>query len=453
MRTSTLVALVFAGLVSVTATARAERPLPMKINIAPMPPPGLLQRAIPAPAEPSSRIVYMRRCPLGGCIINPGGEDSRNDQSSIAGAPRTISRFKQSDLVWDQLMSCMRATYAPFNVAITDIDPGNVPHYEHVVGGNSSTELNPQLTGAGGVSPFTCGDIPNAMTFTFDVYGPDPEQLCWTAAQEVAHAFGLEHEINDKDPLTYLSGPLPKRFQPTDTPCGEFQARPCDCGGLIQNSFRYILDMFGPGVPTPPQVTIKSPAAGKKVQPRFVVRVEAIDDTAVEKVELFIDGVKGTESMKAPYKLIAPDGIAEGPHTLEVRATDIQGTPASSTIDVVMGPPCTASKGCDGNDVCVMGVCLAGPGEPGGMGNFCQAPTECISNQCLADTTGNMYCVEGCDGSSGSCPDGFSCLASANVCWPAADSGCCQSNGSATGPTLFGLGVLAALIRRRRARA
>jgi hypothetical protein len=439
------------ALVSVSATlAHAERLQPKIVPIAPMPPAGSLTRVLPPPAEPSSRIVYMRRCPLGGCIINAGGEDSRSDQSSIAGSPRTITRFKQSDAVWTQLMDCMRATYAPFNIAITDVDPGNVPHYEHVVGGNSSTELNPQLTGAGGVSPFTCGDIPNAMTFTFDVYGPDPDQLCWTAAQEVAHSFGLEHEINDKDPLTYLSGPLPKRFQATDTPCGEFEARTCDCGGLIQNSFEYILEMFGPGVPTPPNVAIKSPGTGKTVQPHFVVRVDATDDTAVERVEMYIDGVKLTETTKAPYKLIAPDGIAEGPHALEVRAIDIQGTPASTSIDIVMGPPCTASDGCSGTDVCVMGVCLPGPDEPGGMGNFCQAETECISTQCIGDQNGNKYCVEGCDGSDGSCPDGFSCLAQGNVCWPLEDTGCCQSNGAATGPTLLSLGVLALVIRRRK---
>ncbi|MDQ3367817.1 MAG: Ig-like domain-containing protein [Myxococcota bacterium] len=433
--------------VALTGVAHAERPQPTTIRVPP--------RLVPH-AEPTSRLVYLNRCPAAGCIVNQGNDDdSRTNTSSISQGTSTLSGFRQSDAVWAATLACVRATYAPFNIGITDINPGNVPHYEHMVGGFPS-ELRNDISNAGGVAPFACEEIPNAISFTFDVYGPDADSLCWTASQEIAHAFGLEHELDNRDPMTYLSGPLPKRFQAVDAQCGEGTPRPCECTGRpTQNSYEMILAMFGMGAPTPPTVRIKSPTNGKTVQPRFVTRIDATDDTAIDRVELWVDGAKLAETQQPPYVIVAPDTIAEGAHTLEVKAFDVQGTSASATLDIVMGPPCTASKGCTGDDVCVMGVCLAGPNAPGGLGAICQGPTECISRQCLADRSGAMHCVEACDLSPGSCPSDFACVETtpdAGVCWPSESGGCCGAGGSPSGPALLGLGVLALVIRRRRRR-
>ncbi len=433
--------------VASVGVAVAERPLPTMIRIEP--------RLVPH--APTSRLVYMHRCPAAGCNVSYGDDDSRTNTSSISEGSSTLTGFRQSEEVWDRLMACVRATYAPFNIGITDVDPGtSMPHYEHMVGGRPS-ELRSDIPNAGGVAPFSCQEIPNAISYTFDVYGPDSDSLCWTASQEIAHAFGLEHELDNRDPMTYLTGPLPKRFQATNAQCGESAPRTCECTGTTtQNSYMHILAMFGAGAPTAPMLTIRSPTSGTKVQPHFVTRVDATDDVAVDRVELWIDGAKVAETQTLPYKLVAPDGIAEGPHTLEVRAYDVQGTPAMQTIDIVMGPPCTASKGCEGDDVCVMGVCLPGPDVLGGLGATCLAPTECISRQCLSNTEGDMHCVEPCDpATSGSCPSSFSCLETtpgAGVCWPSEGGGCCDAGGSPGGPALLALGVLAIVIRRRRGR-
>ena len=416
-----------------------------------------LRPAFPAP--PSSRIVFMHRCPPAGCPIFAGNQDdSRTNTSRIAAGNTTIGVFSQTDDTWKKMLSCVRATFAPFDVMITDVDPGPMTsHYEHIVGGKP-TQLDPTLVNAGGVAPATCTDIPNAMTYTFDVYGDDSDTLCWTASQEIAHAFGLEHELNAKDPLTYLAGNLPKRFQAANAQCGEGIPRVCTCTGGQQNSYEHILAMFGPGTPTPPMLTVKAPTNGKKVQPGFVTRVTATDDSAVEHVELLVDGMKIAESYTEPYTIVAPDVVAEGPHTMEVRAVDIQGTPASVMLDIVMGPPCTASAGCEGVDVCVAGVCLPGPDAPGGLGYDCQANTECISRNCIkldGDAVGQ--CVEQCSPAvEGVCPSGFECLdagGGAGVCWMNESGGCCDTGGSGKGPMLLSLGVLALVLRRRGARA
>ncbi len=451
-RTIATLGLATLGLLVASPAAHAQalaRPQPITIDVPVQTPPA---------AAPASRLIYMHRCPLAGCTVRPGIEDARLDTSSIPDGEVALTGFRQSEEVWQRVMTCMRATYAPSNIGVTDVDPGNVPHYENMVGGRA-TELRADLAGAGGVAPFTCDEIPNAISFTFDVYGPDADALCWTAAQETAHAFGLEHEYNAADPMTYLNGgPSMKRFQATDSPCGEFQATSCRCTNQpTQNSYQHILDMFGPGEPTAPTIAIKSPSAGAEVQPGFFVRVTATDDVGVDRVELWIDGVDtGVASATPPYTVAAPRTIAQGAHSVEIKAFDVQGTPASAMLDVDVGPPCTASKGCDGDDVCVMGVCVAGPDTPGGLGAFCNANTECLSFNCVTSSTGDKACAESCDLSAGSCPSGFACLAAGDggVCWESDDAGCCSAGGRPPAVpaalTLGVLGVLGLAGRRRR---
>jgi hypothetical protein len=449
MRFASLAFVLFAGL----GTAIAERPRTMIVKTPDWKP----RAAGVLPQEPTSRLIYLHRCPETGCVVFQGPDDSRSNTSSIVRGTVTIGAFTRGDTVWNQVVQCVRETYAPFNIGITDVDPGpDVPHYEHIVGGRDSDLRNPNISGAGGVSPFSCGEIPNAITYTFDVWGSNALVICGVVAQETAHAFGLEHEMNPSDPLTYLDGPYPKRFQAADTPCGEYENRPCDCRAGLQNTYEHLLAMFGMGLPTAPSISILSPTSGKTVQPGFSMRVDATDDVAVDRVELLIDDVVVAESNQKPFTIVAPDGITEGPHTLVARAYDVQGTPGQSEpLPIVMGPPCTAGAGCEGTDVCVMGVCIAGPDAPGGLGHFCQADTECLSMQCQADAaTGSKFCVSPCDLSPGSCPEEFSCIptsASEGVCWPTGGGGCCEAGGAgAPGATLLGLGVLVLVFRRRR---
>ena len=449
--------LVVAALVAISAApALAETPS------GPQPEIRWVPVQTPPAAAVSSRIIYIKKCPIAlGCTVHPGTDDSRTQTSSLAPNQLTITEYKQGDAVWQKVMECVKNTYAPFDVTVTDVDPGNVPHFENIVGGNSGTELSPDLSGAGGVSPFTCAEIPNAITYTFDLWGPDPDKICAVISQETAHAFGLEHEYNASDPLTYLQGgPSMKRFQATDSPCGTFSALPtcmCPPTHATQNSYKTIVGFFGPGAATPPTIDIKAPTDGKTVQPHFVVRANASDDVGVDHVELWIDNLDtGVKAMTPPYRLTAPDGIDDGPHTIEARAIDVQGVPASATVDVDMGPPCTAASGCTGDDVCVMGTCVPGPAVPGGLGDRCTANTECLAVQCVSDGH-QQQCVENCDlGATGSCPDNFSCIAggaNGGVCWYNGDSGCCSVGAAPTAPLYLGAGVLGVLVLRRRRRS
>jgi hypothetical protein len=409
----------------------------------------------------SSKLVYLKRCRTDCMVHFAPVDDSRIGASSIApsdGSTRSLSPFSQPNEVWDQLLACVRETFAPFDIQITDVRPTDLstPHFLNLVGGKP-TELHPDYQGAGGVAPFDCGEIPNAITYTFDVYGPNPLALCWTASQEIAHAFGLEHEFLQKDPMTYLSGDEPKRFRDVDAQCGEYEVFPrCDCKASPQNSYRHIVGMFGPGAPTPPELTIKNPLASKPTQPGFTAVAVAIDDVRVERVQLFADGVMVGESTmpvsKDDFEIKTPD-FGAGPHTIEIKATDVQGVEATSTVAIMQGPPCTADTVCSGVDVCVSGVCIPGPDAPGGLGVICQQDVECLSHRCADAGEQHKHCVDECDlANTASCPDDFSCVSAGAdaVCWPTPGGGCCDAGTGPQGPMVLALGLGVLLLRRRR---
>jgi len=402
-------------------------------------------------AAPSSNVIFLHRCPPTGCLVHSGAmDDSRTDTSSIADpGDHVLSAFKESTMVWDAAVQCVKDTYAPFNITITDVDPGNVPHFEEMVGGTPDQLLS-GFGQAGGIAPFDCGEIPNGLSFTFDVWGSDPSELCWTIAQETAHTFGLEHEFSAKDPMTYIQGYLPKRFQWEDAACGTNGPGQCQCPHASQNSYRSILQLFGVGAPSPPTVTITSPTDGKTVTPNFGLFIEATDDAAIDHLELVIDGAVVDMTATAPYVFHAPT-LDLGAHTVEVRAIDTTQMPASQTITITQGPPCVDAAGCTGTDVCVSGSCIAGPAVPGGLGDTCQGNKECLNQVCAAGPNDPlMHCVVACDpGKPSACPNDFDCLStgSTNVCWPSA--GCCSVGGDPRGSALLACVALGLVLRRR----
>jgi len=194
-----------------------------------------------APAS-ATGILFLDRC-VAGCTYHQGFDDSRTNSSSIISGTRILSAFSHGDAAWAEHLACVEASYAPYGITVTDVDPGAVAHFEVGVAG-TPTQLG-FSSGTGGVSPFTCGVINNGLAFSFaNIYG-NMKELCWTTAQESAHLFGLDHEFLARDPMTYLTGCLEKRFAPEDAQCGEFVPRTCACGGTVQNSDAMIANVLG----------------------------------------------------------------------------------------------------------------------------------------------------------------------------------------------------------------
>lgn len=417
-----------------------------------------------------SHVIFLDRC-VGGCALTYGSDGTQNQSQIVPQSGTThISAFAGTDVEWNEVVSCVRATYAPFNVTITDQRPASGAFHHAIVAGTASEGGQPN--GVLGVSPFSqnCSYIPNAMSFSFantirNLENPLVE-MCWTVAQETAHSWGLDHKFDKLDPMTYVeNGPIKKVFQNQAGSCGEYSARACACtypgtGANAMNSYALIMATFGSGVPdtTAPTVSFTSPSNNGSVMPSFAITVNAADDIGITKVEFKLDGTLLATATTSPFKATAPANLSQGSHHLEATAYDFSNNTAVAAIDVMYGQSCTNGGCTDSTQVCLDGHCVAGPDQMGGLGSPCTDNTSCASGSCGDDGAGNKYCVEPCDPAMNQCPGGFGCLVTtpgSGVCWPGADGGgggggCNTSSDSSV--ILAGLGFAVVLVTGRRRR-
>ncbi|MFZ9888341.1 MAG: Ig-like domain-containing protein, partial [Myxococcota bacterium] len=204
--------------------------------------------------------------------------------------------------------------------------------------------------------PYGCKSIPNAIVYTFpDEYlgsGTYVRDVCETAAQEIAHAFTLDHQMLCEDPMTYLSGCGAKTFQDQYATCGEYEPRECTCNGTSQNSVQLLYERLGTadGSPPPappsdgelPVVELVSPNADAILPANSIIEVVATasDDVGLVAVELLwpFSG----ESMPCPgeggaWACARSDEtytwqirVGAGARTFRVRARDVVGNVVNS---------------------------------------------------------------------------------------------------------------------------
>jgi len=334
--------------------------------------PALVLHRIPAngltTSLAQSRIIYLNRK---GVTLSPGNDDSARQTSSIISGRATIAPWGTSDANWQSLVACFKDEWSRFDVTVTDQDPGNAPHIEAVFGG-SPGDIGMQ-SGVGGVSPFTddCGIIESSIVFTFtDVFPDDPQLICEVMSQEVAHSYGLDHEMLASDPMTYLSYNGHKTFQDMNASCGEYQNRPCGIGGSTcrasQNSVQLLMQRVGAADLVAPTLAITAPADGATVAPGFEVDANASDNVGVASATLLIDGqAAGTTSGAGPFTFTTDAALANGQHTIEVQVVDPHGNQASQMFDVTVG---TGGSGTGGSGS-GSGSGGAGGGGDDGSGN------------------------------------------------------------------------------------
>ncbi len=415
-----------------------------------------------------SRIIYLEKC-AGGCIIDPGPEDARINSSSIlerVGSPTAaVSEFRHDDETWQAVLDCVKTLYAPYDVEVTDVDPGpNVFHHKAIVAGYWE-EINYEYA-IGGVAPSICFPRNNAISFTFANQMSNPLYICSVVGQETAHAFGLEHSYNCSDPLTYLGACGRQFFRDEPAPCGEYEIQDvCDCGGSIQNSHAWLKNLLGEN-PTQipgPDIDILLPEDGGSVLDGFSISATALHVRGILDVEVRINGEPygiqdghGYQNADTPYWFDAPANLPDGVIDIEIVARNDLGVESVQLITVTKGSPCASADSCLAGQVCEDGRCFY-PDPTVELGGACASGRECVSGLC--PTKGDeSYCSQTCfPGVADQCPSGFDCLAvdaSNGVCWPQATSGgggCSTSGGTGSGGTLaLMLGVALLLYRRRR---
>ena len=333
-------------------------------------------------------ILYINK---NGVTLSPGDNDSRINRSTLVNQTTSVAAWTVSATTWQQIMDCTRDMWAPFNVLVTDVDPGNVPHMESIVTTLSSEiGMDPNV---GGVSPYTigCDYIPNSIVFTFaEAFGGDAETICEVMGQEMAHSIGLDHQMLASDPMTYLQYDGLQAFRDQTVSCGEYQNRACglqgECGST-QNSYQMLMTRVGPGGGGEngvPSVDITSPANGAIVPTAFTVAASAEDDTAVERVELWVDGALRDTKTTSPYSF-SVSGLAVGSHSLQTVVYDDTGASATDQINVTVDEDapdpgggggggggggdddpadvvggCSSTTGGSGSSLVLLGLALAG---------------------------------------------------------------------------------------------
>ena len=425
-------------------------------------------------------------CPAGGGSCS-GGTHAGTTCTSDADCADTCDT---ADYEWNQVMQCIKDVYSPFNVMVSDVPPAGASSYtEDILAGQPADIGYGGGAGVGGIAPGGCDARNNILSFSFSNinWGSGQDRiwtLCGVAAQETAHAFGLEHEYQVldaytanmgstcNDPMTYRTDCGGEKFF-RDAPayCGEFMQRDCVCGGT-QNSYQKILDVFGPGqsIVPPPTSQILLPAANAMVSNGFNVAAQAGSRRGVTKVELWLNGYKWGEAPGAAfgangqpnpavYQIKAPNNVPDGVIDVVVKAYDDLGAETDSqTVTVTKGAPCTDASMCATGQKCAMGKCFWDT-PSGQLGDPCTYDQFCTTGLC-SPTTSDQVCSQPCTvGISDSCPAKFDCLMQNGIqgfCYPhdtGGGGGCCNAGGSPRGIWLTaGLAamVLGLVMRRRR---
>jgi Trypsin len=277
--------------------------------------------ACPAAGRAQTVTVYINRD--GGSYTPGEPNDSTQNISSVPQRTLSVPAWDGGDQKWQDLLSCVDELFSPFDVEITDEDPGDAPHLEAVIGGDP-VEFGLMPTVAG-VSPFlsNCGVIDNSIVYVFpSVVGDDTRRLCETVAQEVAHSFGLDHQYLCEDPMTYLTGCGDKQFLFQESVCGEFEPRDCKCS-RSQNSAQLLLERVGRG--SRPAIWLAQPSPGDVLAAGFPV--QAAVTHAPTSLELYVDGVLFDTAAPAEtgeaYQLVdfdTLDSMRSGTHHVELVA-------------------------------------------------------------------------------------------------------------------------------------
>ncbi len=417
-------------------------------------------------AAGGTKTVYLNRC-VAGCTATAGDDDATQDRSSILGvrgapATATLAPFAWSQAVWDATVACVRERFAPFEITVVTDEPTTGRYLEMMVAGAPSALALASNTL--GVAPLTnnCSALPSAIGFVFANAHPErPEQveeLCTTVIHEAGHLYGLDHEFECRDPMTYLGGCGSKVFLNHAAQCGETMPRDCQCGAT-QNSFLKLLRTVGPGTP-PAGATLRMdyPMADAVVASRFSVFAVVESPRPVRELSLWINGrawvrVPG-EDQDHLYQLDTPAEVPDGVLDLELRARDDLGNVGVLARRVTKGAACLDGMSCLAGQTCVDGGCRS-PAGTGAVGDACALDEDCASKLCVRDD-GTGVCTAWCYPDVLGCDDGYACRAGDDeglgCLVPVDDGGCCSTGGRPDGAVALAAAVAAMLAARRRRR-
>jgi MYXO-CTERM domain-containing protein len=270
------------------------------------------------------------------------GDNSPQDNCSTI-FDGTVLPFSGNAAQRAAVVQVIRADLGQFNINVVDKRPVSGDYDMEMIG-----DWNPAPQGGfAGVAPsLDCwNDNGGEVSFTLDYTGT-ATGIAKAVLQEIAHTWGLEHVDSKSDLLYPTTQSIPDpSFQdvcnpivrlddkgntvPEDWVCAQQHSQ--FCGLNQQNSYRELLQIFGPGVPdlTAPTLEITSPADGSTVDPSFELAMHVEDNQSPQLLVVNI-AVEGPDSFTAdPTSWASPSdltfpiaGVKPGEYTITATVVD-----------------------------------------------------------------------------------------------------------------------------------
>lgn len=318
-----------------------------------------------------TRVIYLDHAVTD--VHYGSADDSISYTSSLVPGAVKLNGWVPTIAQWDELMDCMAEVWAPFQVTVTDLNPGMFPHITAVLGGTPSQLNLPSDTAAAAPFAQDCGVVDNAMVFAFtpSLKMLTPRQSCELISQQVATAYGLDYVTLDSDVMS-ANWTESKTFKDVAADCGTDQERTCGsytapattCRSS-QNSQQILYARIGKYVAMadPPVLHINYPDDGATVLPGFLVDVSATDRDGVQLGVLEVNGQQvDTIEGPGPYTF-DPKITEEGDYSITAIVSDGEAiTTVTHTITVSTTGP-EAGGGCSaagGGSGLLVGAALAG---------------------------------------------------------------------------------------------
>jgi hypothetical protein len=191
----------------------------------------------------ASSTVYLNR--FGGMYAH-STDDATVNVSEVIDVPRTIAAYPGNDAAWADITSCIRDALAPFEVVVTETDPGSAEHLELVFtdaywGGTTITTAFPSSCATGHQIEFVFGNNVATPVRACEVamgglaemlaqLGPSENCLDFTSpAGDCGVRSFIAEDVACVDPATNLAAPCR-----------------CDPSATTQNSFTALNALFHP---------------------------------------------------------------------------------------------------------------------------------------------------------------------------------------------------------------
>jgi hypothetical protein len=284
--------------------------------------------------------------------VSIGENSAKNNAWAFTDAPVEVEGWQADETAWADTLACVEILIADFDAEVVEAEPTEGSYIEVIISGNAPTDFDLPFTVNGiGVATPECKPHPFALGVVFPrAVDDDVADTCTGIAFIIGVSMGLEASIGESEVMSFVPYPT-KTFTDVDLPCGTSSAvDTCRCGEPTQNSYRHLLQTFGPkgGVSN---LQITAPEDGATVPPNFTVQALLPADAGQARV--LIDG---TEVGMLSGGSLALSDLAAGPHSLTV-ATDTEEVTHNISVGV-------AYDDLESGEGAVMGGCRTGGQAP-----------------------------------------------------------------------------------------